>query len=120
MTTLSILPKHLRQRHDATFASQQAAEIEAKGTSDDEVLDSLIRQARELLGADCFTVLRKFVLAEMVEVIRADLGTIGVVHDEWVFRKPGYTKWRTRSGISRAGAKWLCLRVGRGDLVPFK
>ena len=79
------IAKHLRQRHDARFDSQQAAEIEAKGTSDDEVLDSIIGQVRELLGADRFTVLRKFVLSEMVDVIRADLGTIGVVHDEWFF-----------------------------------
>ena len=79
------IAKHLRQCHDARFNSQRAAEIEAKGDSDDEILDSLITQVRELLSADRFTALRKFVLAEMVEVIRADLGTIGVVHDEWFF-----------------------------------
>ena len=60
------IAKHLRQSHDVRFDSQRATEIEAKGTSDDEILDSLITQVRELLGSDHFTVLRKFVLAEMV------------------------------------------------------
>ncbi len=75
----------LRERPGAQFDCERAARLEWEGEDDDAILDSLIRQVRAGLGANRFDVLRQFVLAEMVEVIRADLENIGVVHNLWFF-----------------------------------
>lgn len=73
------------QQSDHQFDCQGVPKLAARGDNDDAILDSLISQIRKWLGADRFDHLRKFVLAEMVQVIRTDLEKIGVFHDRWFF-----------------------------------
>ncbi len=82
---ISDIAANIDRQSDAGFDCRDFPRLEFKGDSVDEILDSLIRQVRTWLGNDPFNRLRKFVLVQMVEVIRADLEKIGVVHDRWFF-----------------------------------
>ncbi len=79
------IARRLKEQRAGEFDAAQSVPFELEGESDDEMLDSLIRQVREQLGAEQFRDLRKFALAEMVAVIRTDLAKIAVAHDAWFF-----------------------------------
>lgn len=74
-----------RQQRAAQFNFGDTPHFQPKGKSKDEIVDSLIRQTREWLGVDQFEALRKFALAAMIEVIRADLNKVDASHDEWFY-----------------------------------
>ena len=74
-----------KRRHGREIELGEVPNFEVDGGTLDEVVDSLIRQVRDWLGEAQFEMIRSFALADMVEVIRADLEAIGVVHDSWFF-----------------------------------
>ncbi len=73
------------EQRELQFNSQDFPQLAAVGANDDQILDSLIAQIRRWLGKDQFDRLRKFVLDEMVQVIRSDLAKIGVFQDQWFY-----------------------------------
>ena len=77
--------KVFRARVDADFASLESDPPDVKNDDKDLVLTEFISWCRQSLGNDDFNTLRRFVLTEMVEMIRDDLKILGVAHDEWFF-----------------------------------
>lgn len=82
---VAAIAERFKQQHAQEFEFDGAVRFQPEGGSEDEIVDSLIRQARERLGADQFEALRTFALAEMIKVIRTDLDAIGACHDEWFY-----------------------------------
>ena len=77
--------KAFREQVDAEFANLESDPPDVENDDKDLVLTKLISWCRQSLGNDDFNTLRRFVLTEMVEMIRDDLKILGVVHDEWFF-----------------------------------
>ena len=77
--------KVFREQVDAEFANLESDPPDVENDDKDLVLTELISWCRQSLGNDDFNTLRRFVLTEMVEMIRDDLKILGVVHDEWYF-----------------------------------
>ena len=77
--------KVFREQVDAEFANLESNPPDVENDDKDLVLTELISWCRQSLGNDDFNTLRRFVLTEMVEMIRDDLKILGVVHDEWFF-----------------------------------
>ena len=77
--------KVFREQVDAEFANLESDPPDVENDDKDLVLTELISWCRQSLGNDDFNTLRRFVLTEMVEMIRDDLKILGVVHDEWFF-----------------------------------
>ena len=77
--------KVFREQVDAEFANLESDPPDVENDDKDLVLTKLISWCRQSLGNDDFNTLRRFVLTEMVEMIRDDLKILGVVHDEWFF-----------------------------------
>ena len=77
--------KVFREQVDAEFANLESDPPDVANDDKDLVLTELISWCRQSLGNDDFNTLRRFVLTEMVEMIRDDLKILGVVHDEWFF-----------------------------------
>ena len=77
--------KAFREQVDAEVANLESDPPDVENDDKDLVLTELISWCRQSLGNDDFNTLRRFVLTEMVEMIRDDLKILGVVHDEWFF-----------------------------------
>ena len=77
--------KAFREQVDAEVANLESDPPDVENDDKDLVLTELISWCRQSLGNDDFNTLRRFVLTEMVEMIRDDLNILGVVHDEWFF-----------------------------------
>ena len=77
--------KVFREQVDAEFANLESDPPDVENDDKDLVLTELISWCRQSLGNDDFNTLRRFVLTEMVEMIRDDLKILGVFHDEWFF-----------------------------------
>ncbi len=79
------IANRLRALPGTDFVSAPVAMTQWDGCSDDELLDAFIRHVRNELGGARFNQLREFALTAMINVIRTDLETIGVLHDTWFF-----------------------------------
>ena len=77
--------KAFREQVGAEFASLESDPPDVENDDKELVLTELISWCRQSLGNDDFNTLRRFVLTEMVEMIREDLKILGIVHDEWFF-----------------------------------
>ena len=77
--------KAFQEQVGAEFASLESDPPDVENDDKELVLTELISWCRQSLGNDDFNTLRRFVLTEMVEMIRDDLKILDVVHDEWFF-----------------------------------
>lgn len=75
----------LQQREGESLVCPDPAQINIRLEDKDATLTELIARARQILGEDVFRSVRDSLLAEMVEMIRGDLGEFDVTHDRWFY-----------------------------------
>ena len=93
--------KAFREQVDAEVANLESDPPDVENDDKDLVLTELISWCRQSLGNDDFNTLRRFVLTEMVEMIRGDLKILGVVHDEWFFESRLLEKGDVEHAVSQ-------------------
>lgn len=76
--------EQLKDKFDTQLRRPYTNQYE-KDAAVDQILDQAIVRIRTLIGADRFDEVRRFVLEQMVQVIRHDLNEFDVSYDQWFF-----------------------------------
>ena len=92
--------RELRELHGEKFLGETEELFQDLPDEPDDVLDRLIEFAKNLLGSDNFSCIRRFALDSMVKVIQSDLEAFDVEHKEWFFESQVVDSKETDQAVS--------------------